>query len=164
MFKVKIAIVILILMLIESILFPASAAIEISTDHRPVFFGIMQLDEEKALAQLGAYHNQITCSSTNGNAWYLKISLLQPLTLGVETIPLEYLKWQLVWTNGKGAVVNPYQFKEFRLFPDLVYISGPDEATGNSINFQFKYYLKVPPNQVSGVYSTTIRFTLTEIY
>lgn len=164
MSKIKVTIIILTLILTESLFSPAFAAINISTDHRPIFFGLMQLDEEKELAQLGTYHNQLTCSSTNANTWYLKISLLQPLTSGQETIPPEYLKWQLVWTDGKGTVVTPYQFKEFSLFPDLVYISGPDEAAGNSINFQFKYYLKIPENQVSAVYNTTIRFTLTEIY
>lgn len=162
MFKLKV--ILATLLLAGSIFSSAYAAIEISTDHRPIFFGPMQLDEEKELAQLGSYHNQITCSSTNANTWYLKINLLQPLTSGTQTIPLEYFKWQLTWTDGKGTVVNPYQFKEFRLFPDLVYISGQDEATGNSINFQFKYYLKIPENQVSGAYNTTIRFTLTEIY
>lgn len=163
MLKIKIAIAILLLVA-GSMFFPAFAAIEISTDYRPVFFGLMQLDEQKELAGLGAYHNQITCSSTNANTWYLKISLLQPLTSGAETIPSEYLKWQLVWTDGKGTVVSPYQFKEFRQFPDLVYISGSDEAGGNSITFQFKYSLKIPESQVSGVYNATIRFTLTEIY
>lgn len=155
--------IIVTLILVLSLSFSASAAIEISTDHRSLFFGLMQLGEEKELTQLGIYHNQITCSSTNGNSWYLKISLLKPLTSGEETIPFEDFKWQLVWTNGKGTVVNPYQFKEFSLVPDLVYISGADEAGGSSINFQFKYYLKIPEVQTSGVYNTTIRFTLTEI-
>lgn len=161
---VKVRVISIILLILIGSISSVWAAIEISTDHRQLFFGLMQLDEEKELAQLGTYHNQITCSSTNGNTWYLKINLLQPLTSGAETIPLEYLKWQLTWTNGKGTVVTPYRFKEFRLFPDLVYVSGPDEATGNSVNFQFKYYLKIPENQISGAYNTVIRFTLTEIY
>jgi hypothetical protein len=153
----------IVIILITSFSFTSYAAIEISTDHRSLFFGLMQLGEEKELTQFSTYHNQITCSSTNGNAWYLKINLLKPLTSGEESIPLENFKWQLVWTNGKGTVVNPYQFRGFNLVPDLVYISGADEATGSSINFQFKYYLKIPEVQTSGVYNTTIRFTLTEI-
>lgn len=139
------------------------ASIEISTDHRPLTFSVMQLGEEKELAQVGAYHNQVTCSSTNGITWYLKISVLQPLTSGQDSIPLENFKWQLVWTNGTGSIASHYQFKPFSLFPDIVYMSGPNEAAGNTINFQFKYYLKIPDAQINGVYSTTIRYTLTEI-
>lgn len=139
------------------------AAIEISTDHRPLAFSVMQLGEEKELAQLGAYHNQITCSSTNGNTWYLKISVLGPFTCGQETIPLENFLWQMSWTNGLGSTTNPYQFKPFTVFPDLVYVSGPNEAAGGSVSFQFKYKLKIPEAQLSGIYSTTVRFTLTEI-
>jgi len=143
--------------------FCANAAIEITTDHRPLTFAVMQLGEEKELSGLGAYHNLISCSSTNGNTWYLKISVLQPLTAGQEAIPLENFRWQMAWTNGTGTVTNPYQFKGFSLFPDTVYISGPNEATGSAVDFQFKYQLKIPEAQVSGVYSTTVRFTLTEI-
>jgi hypothetical protein len=141
----------------------AYAALEISTDHRSLFFGLMKLGEEKGLAQLGVYHNQITCSSTNGNTWYLKINLLQPLSFAGETIPLENFQWQLVWTNGNGTQVGNYQYKPFSLFPDLVYTSGPGEASGQGINFQFKYSLKIPEVQLSGVYNTAIRFTLTEV-
>lgn len=75
-------------------------AIEITTDHRALFFGPMQLGEEKELAEFGSYHNQITCSSNNKNTWYLKISLLGPLSSGAETIPPEYFKWQLTYTSG----------------------------------------------------------------
>lgn len=151
------------LALILSLSCTAYATIEISTDHRALFFDVMQLGEEKELAQLGGYHNQITCSSTNGNTWYLKINLLQPFTQGQETIPLESFKWQLAWTGGKGTLLSPYQFKPFSLIPDLVYISGANESAGAAIDFQFKYYLKIPETQVSGAYNTTIRFTLTEV-
>lgn len=141
----------------------AYSAIEITTDHRALFFGLMQLGQEKELAEFGTYHNQITCSSTNQNAWYLKINLLSPLSSGAQIIPLEYFQWQLTYTDGVGTVANPHQYKEFSLTPDLVYISGPDEATGTSINFQFRYYLKIPEVQTSGTYNTTIRFTLMEV-
>ena len=150
------------LALILSFSCAAYAAIEISTDHRALFFDVMQLGEEKELAQLGSYHNQITCSSTNGYTWNLKINLLQPFAQGQEAIPLDSFKWQLAWTDGNGTVFSPYQFKAFSLIPDLAYISGANESAGNTINLQFKYYLKIPESQVSGVYNTAIRFTLTE--
>ena len=143
---------------------PAFAALGLSTDHRSLPFGIMQLGEEKILAQAGSFQNEITCSSTGGNAWYLKISLIQPLTSGGgEAVPLDAFKWQLTRTDGNGSVVTQSQFRPFSLAPDLVYISGPGEAAGASIHFQFRYSLKVPDAQTTGVYSTTVRFTLTEI-
>lgn len=156
--------IILISIIVGGFLSCAYAGIDISTDNRSLFFGLMHLGEEKELTQSGAYHNQITCKSTNGRSWYLKISLLQPLSCGVETIPLDYFKWQLVWTNGKGMTISPYQLKPFNLIPDSVYISGADETSGSPIDFQFKYYLKIPEMQISGVYNATIRFTLTEIF
>lgn len=155
--------IVLILVLIFGLSPCAYPAIGITTDHRALFFGLMQLDQEEELAEFGTYHNQITCSSNNQNTWYLKISLLSPLSSGLDTIPLEYFKWQLAYTSGIGTVVNPHQYKEFSLMPDTVYISGPQEATGTSITFQFKYYLKIPQIQASGTYNTTIRFTLTEV-
>lgn len=155
----KVALIFILIFVFASYAYPA---IEITTDHRPLFFGSMQLGQKKELAEFGSYHNQITCSSTNQNTWYVKISLLNPLTCGAETIPPEYFKWQLSYTNGIGTQVNEHRYKEFSLFPDTVYISGPGEATGGSINFQFRYYLMIPEAQISGTYNTTIRFTLTE--
>lgn len=142
---------------------PAFAALELSTDHRSLFFGLMELGEEKLLADAGSFHNEITCSSTEGRPWYLKVSVLQPLTSGSETIPLEQFAWQLAGTNGKGTVTNRNEFRAFALVPDLVYLSSPEEATGQSVQLQFRYSLKIPEAQVSGVYHTTVRFTLTEI-
>ncbi len=142
---------------------PAHAAIEISTDHRQVSFGLMELGEEKILAHQGAYHNDITCSSTNGQSWYVKISVLQPLTSGAETIPLEQFHWQARTSNGQGTLARQEEFTPFSLVPSLVYLSGPNEVTGQRVTLQFRYRLQIPERQVSGIYSTTIRFTLTEL-
>lgn len=144
--------------------FPAYAGLQLSTDHRSIFFGSMQPGEEKELAEFGSYHNQIICSSTNGGTWYLKMNLLQPLTLGGDQIPFENFKWQLNWTNGNGTSPSAFRFKPFSFAPETVYISGPNEASGNSINFQFKYSIKIPDAQIAGVYYTTVRFTLTEAF
>ena len=152
-----------VLLLLLTLALPAYAGLELSTDHRWLFFGVMQLGDEKALADFGTYHNQITCSSNSGNPWYLKINLLGPLSLGQESIPLENFKWQLAWTNGAGSTTAGYQFRAFTLFPDLVYTSAASEAAGGGITFQFKYFLKIPQTQLSGTYNTTLRFTLTEI-
>jgi len=141
------------------------ASLELTTDHRSLFFGAMRLGEEKELADFGGYHNEITCRSTNGAIWYLKVNLLQPLSSGADTIPAENLSWQLTWTNGNGTKPGgAYTYKSFSLMPDLVYISGPGESAGNGITLQFKYSLKIPEIQHSGVYNATIRFTLTEMF
>lgn len=139
------------------------AALTITTDHRTIAFGVMQLSEEKRLAQLGGYQNQITCSSTNGQSWSLKMHLLQPLSSGAETIPLEQFTWQVTSPNGHGVLAAPNHFTPFSLTPQLVYISGANEASGEAIVFQFTYSLRIPDAQVSGVYQTIIRFTLTEL-
>ena len=139
------------------------AALEFSTDGRPAAFGVMSLGEEKILAQSGSYHNQISCSSTGGQPWYLKVNVLQPLSAGADTIPLEQFQWWLTSTNGHGTVTHPDTFTPFSLMPDTVYLSSADEASGTAVTFQFRYRLSIPERQISGAYATTIRFTLTEL-
>jgi hypothetical protein len=46
---------------------------------------------------------------------------------------------------------------------DLVYISGPAEAGGAPVRLRVRYRLRIPEAQASGVYTTTIRFTLSEV-
>ena len=139
------------------------AAVSFSTDHRPITFGLMRLDQEKTLAQYGTHHNEVTCSSTNGQAWYLKIQALQPLTSGADAIPLEQFAWELVSTSGRGTIAFPNQFTPFHLTPDTAYLSGPDEAGGVPVRLQFRYQLRIPARQTAGIYQTTIRFTFTEL-
>ncbi|MBL7081852.1 MAG: hypothetical protein ISS44_04750 [Candidatus Omnitrophica bacterium] len=139
------------------------AALQISADKKAVSFGLMHLGETKELAQYGGYDHELVCSSTNNTTWYVKISLLKPLSSAQDSIPLENFKWQLVASNGNGTIANPYQFKEFSLFPELVYISAPEENSGRSVYLQFKYYLKIPEIQTRGSYNTVVRFTMTEV-
>ena len=141
----------------------APAALEVSTDKKAISFGLMYLGDDKELAQYGGYHNEITCSSTNGNTWYLKISLLKPLSSVQDSIPLEYFKWQLAASDGKSTPITQYQYREFSLFPELVYISSPEENSGTPVHLQFKYRLEIPEAQTAGSYQTVIRFTITEV-
>jgi hypothetical protein len=142
----------------------ADAALTLTTDHRSLFFGPMKLGETKELAQSGAYHNQISCSSSNGNQWYLKVNIIQPLMSGADQIPPENFRWAVVWATGKGTIpASRGTYKPFSIFPELVYMSGPGEAAGQAVDLQFKYSLEIPETQVSGVYNAIIRFTLTEI-
>ena len=151
------------LLVLAALIPPAFAAMEFSTDHRSLFFGLMQPGEEKILAQSGSFHTEVTCTSTSGMTWYLKVSLLQPMTSGGESIPLEGFGWQVTRSDGTGTVVSPNEFRNFSTTPDLVYISGPGDADGRPVRLQFRYQLKLPEAQVSGAYHANIRFTLTEV-
>jgi hypothetical protein len=142
---------------------PAAASLSFSSDHRAVFFGVMELGETKELAQSGSYQNQVTVSSSNGQAWYLKIHVMQPLSSGRHQIPLDRFQWQLSATSGHGTIQRRHEFTPFRASPDLVYISGADEASSRPVDFQFSYRIQLPEAQAAGVYHTTIRSTLSEI-
>ncbi len=138
------------------------ANLQLTTDQRQLFFGVMQVGESKELAQSGTYHNQITCSSTNGRMWYVKVNVLQPLSSGGRNIPLENFQWQVSASGGAGSIAHPHEWRPFSLMPDTVYISSPTEQAGATVQLQFKYSLQIPDSQVAGIYQTTIRFTLTE--
>lgn len=142
---------------------PAWAGLTFSTDNRALVFGVMDIGEERELAQAGAYHNQFTCASTNGQAWNLKVSLLTPLSSGGEMLPLDALQWQVVRTTGIGNVPYLHQWHPFSVQPETVYLSSAEEAAGQSVLIELKYRLKIPEIQVSGPYQATIRFTLTEM-
>ena len=139
----------------------AEAALELTTDHRPLAFGLMKGGGENTLTQSGS---DVTCLSTGGRTWYLKISLLRPLTSGAAEIPPEQLAWQVTRADGTGTVVSTSEFRGFSMVPDLVYISGAGEADGQPVRFQFRYRLQIPDAQASGTYQAAIRFTLTEVY
>lgn len=142
---------------------PAWAGLTLTTDHRSLVFGLMQLGESKELAQFGTYHNELTCTSTNGQTWYLKIQVLQPLSNGAETMPAERMEWQAETPEGIGTLQNPNHYTPFSVMPQLVYLSGPNEAGGGTIHLRLKYRLTVPEDQISGAYQATMRFTLTEV-
>ncbi len=142
---------------------PAWAGLTFSTDNRPLVFGVMEIGEERELVQGGAYHNQLTCSSTNGRAWYLKVSLLTPMTSGSDALPFDALEWQVVRTSGVGTVPSLHQWRPFSPQPETVYLGTADEAAGQPVQIELKYRLKIPEIQVSGPYQATIRFTLTEV-
>lgn len=141
----------------------ADAALELSTDHRSLSFGMMDAGEEKTLAQSGSHHTEVTCLSTNGQTWYLKISLLRPMTAGGQEIPAEYFGWQVTQSDGTGNTVSSNEFRPFSMVPELVYISGSGEGNGQPVRLRFRYMLKVPEAQVNGFYQAAVRFTLTEV-
>ena len=159
--KIRFAFAVILTALVISA--PADAALELSTDHRSLSFGSMQGGEEKTLAQSGSYHTEVTCLSTNGQTWYLKISLVRPMTAGGEEIPPEYFAWQVMQSDGNGNVIGSGDFRPFGMMPELAYISGPGEGNGQPVRIRFRYMLRVPEAQVQGLYQASVRFTLTEV-
>ena len=151
----------LLLLLVMGLATPAFAALELTTDHRSLAFGLMEGGDEKTLTQTGG---EVTCLSTGGRTWYLKVHLLRPLTSGAGDISPEQLSWQVVRVDGTGTVASSSDFRSFSLFPDLVYISGSGEGAGQPVRFQLRYRLQIPEAQPSGSYQAAIRFTLTEVY
>ena len=152
-----------VLLAVALIAAPVEAALELSTDHRSLSFGLMQSGEEKMLAQSGSYQTEVTCLSTNGATWYLKISLLRPLASGGEIISPEQFAWQVTGSDGVGTVVSSTEFRSFSMVPELVYISGAGEANGQPVRLRLRYMLKVPEAQISGLFQAAVRFTLTEV-
>ena len=139
----------------------ASAELQITTDGRSVAFGAMKPGETKTLSERGAYHNQITCTSTGGSRWYLRIDLTGPLGSGANSIPLDSFAWHLVDSNGTGTI-HATQFTPFATAPLLAYTAGADELQGRPVTLQFRYQLRLPSRQVAGTYNTTIRYTISE--
>lgn len=132
-----------------------------STDTSNIPFGKMDIGEWKEKGG-GSYHNQLTCKSTKSKTWYIKIYVLAPLTSGTKTIDNSNFKYMPGWTNGTGNVQNQYSYNAFTAIPALVYISGPDDNSGNEIYIQFKYGLSIPANQIAGIYNTTVQYVMTE--
>ncbi len=151
--------VVLLLMSITTICLARDFTMKTDTSNIP--FGEMDMGEWKELGG-GSYHNQLTCKSTNGRTWYIKIHVLAPLTSqGIRTIDNSHFRYIPVWTDGAGNLQNN-SYNAFTSTPALVYVSGPNDNGGNNINIQLKYDLSVPTNQVAGVYNTIVRYIMTE--
>lgn len=161
LYKSLIAVFILVASL--SISNNAAAALNVSIDFQSVFFDRIGLGETKELFDFGDYHNEVTCNSTNGRTWYLKMHLLRPLSFDRFSIPVENFQWQVVYSDGTGDLMNPHRYTPFSLIPNLIYMSGSGESSGTDVRIQFKYRLTIPEIQRAGTYNTIIRYTLTEM-
>ena len=103
-----------------------------------------------------------TAKSNRQTPWYLMISTTAELSSGQYVIPNENFYWY-GWTEGAGTY---YGTKENSLTttPVLAYASTGAEGANlpNGTNNFFKFKLEVPKKQPPGVYSTTVKFTITE--
>ena len=145
----------------------ASAGITMSLDRDLVDFRIMEIGQTAEISDQGIYHNEVACTSTNNQTWYLKVHTVRPFTSGdgLRTIPNENFKWKVVGVvNGKGTVFNNInQPNSFTDTQGLVYTSDPLDNTGTEVKLQFRYILTIPKNQIAGNYTATVRWTMTEI-
>jgi len=142
----------------------SDAALQMTLDYNMIDFGAMNTGESKEVTIKGAYHNQLTCSSTNNMTWYLKAQVVKPFSFMQYTIPEENFKWTVVSVGaGKGIVNGGVNFTfPFSRTPVLIYTSDPDDNTGTAIDIAFRYSLQVPDNQVAGNYNATVRFIMIE--
>ena len=141
----------------------AWATFSLSVDSQPLSFDVMDPGQGKELVSQGNYHNEVTCQSTNGTTWYLKIHVTRPFSSASATVPLENFQWMLSEVqSGTGSPQNIGVYNAFTTSPTLVYISGNSDNSGTQVKARFRYQLTLPANQLSGVYSTIVRYTLTE--
>lgn len=142
----------------------AYALFEAGVDSYNIDFGFMNIGEVRELQEKGSYHNEINCRSDTGQAWYLKIQAVEPLTSGDDRIPYEDFKWAVIEViDGDGVIYNKDMYNVFSDTPFLVYTSGPSDYTGAEVKVRFKYSLSIPRNQAAGNYRAVIRYTMTEV-
>lgn len=161
--KMKIAIIVLGFVVLACGM--AHAAITMTLDWDMVDFRTMESGQTRDISDKGVYHNEIICTSTNNQTWYLKTNLIRPLTAGMSTIPNECFYWMVVDViNGKGIVFNNRNILvPFTTYKSLVYTSDPADNTGTPVGLRFRYTLKLPRNQVAGNYVGSVRWTMTEL-
>jgi hypothetical protein len=141
----------------------AHATFEMSVDRPFVDFGFMDIGEFKELMEQGSYHNEVTCTSDNGNTWYLKLHLLAPLRSGTDEIQTTNFKWKIVEiVNGTGYPANENNFNNFSTAPLVAYTSSPGDSGGTAVGIRFTYGLQVPQTQITGNYQCVMRYTFTE--
>ncbi len=136
---------------------------ELSVDRSIVDFKAMAAKEEKN-DQPDGEGVKVTVKTNNGRPWFLKISDLSELSSGTDVIPNS----QFTWSGYRSKTAKGTWFgngrNPFSLTPALAYSSAPTEYNNypSGTDAFFKFGVKIPDKQNSGVYRTVIAFTLTE--
>lgn len=102
----------------------------------------------------------IACSSNNGIQWHVDMNVIAELTSSTFTIPNSAFKWNGstsgtgVFYPGTGYLSNtPFTFYE----------AGVGEyVTTSPVELFLNFYVEIPPNQIAGLYTTTLVLTMTE--
>jgi spore coat protein U-like protein len=106
----------------------------------------------------------------------LNIKADGPLSSGANTIPLSKFSWMSTYAGSKNApysdlslgLAHPASagYQTFTGSDQLVYTSTSNDNNSmpNGTEVQFKYAVSVPdnPSQLSGAYTTTVTYTMTE--
>lgn len=103
----------------------------------------------------------VTGTSSSGNPWYLKVAAVRPLSSGENFIPNENFTWYGT-SEGQGNWYGAAE-KNFSESNQTAYICSADEAEEvKKVVNKFKFKLHVPEETKSGLYTTTVMFTMTE--
>ena len=103
-----------------------------------------------------------TAKTNNQKSWTLMISAATELTSGADLIPNDRFYWY-GWSDGQGTYYGTKE-NSFTTTPVVAYSStgaeGANLPSGTKNYFKFK--LDIPKNQPPGVYSTTVKLTISE--
>jgi len=153
-----------------------SGVFTLTLDTSTVDFGSGKPGDWKEVPSASGYANAAVCKSNTGRTWYLNIKASGPLSSGANTIPLSRFSWMSTYAGSKNAPYSSlaanlaHQPAEgYQLFTgsnQLVYTSSSadNNSMPNGSEIQFKYSLSIPdsPAQLSGTYTTTVTYTMTE--
>jgi hypothetical protein len=159
------------------------AALTFTLDRSSLDFGTMNNGDFKELPASGNYNTALITSNV-ASPWQLSIGVTQALTslaFPTITIPNDSFRWISTyaghWDNGSstqwdmsGGLNHPpvLGYVNFSTIDEPVYTSGRvagkndnnNNPTGTQV--QFKYAISMPGTQTAGVYTTTIRYTVTQ--
>ena len=113
---------------------------------------------------------KVNVRTNNGRPWFLKVSNLSELSNGSDVIPNSQFSWYGYPSKTARGTWFGNGENSFSLTPVLAYSSDATEYNNydmdpkkqNGTDTFFKFGLKVPAKQNSGVYRSIIAFTLTE--
>lgn len=137
-----------------------NSVFELSIDQGLIDFGKMNPGETKH--NIPASGILVSSKTNNGNPWFLKISHTSPFASANNLIPDSNFKWT-GWSDGAGKWFGTVN-NNIRITPSIAYTSGAGEENNlpNGTTNHFKFKLAVPSNQAPGIYTTTVKFTMTE--
>jgi hypothetical protein len=139
----------------------AEAVFSIDLNFYSIDFGNMNMGDIKDdIPSIGLI---ITCTTDQGNPWYLKIRNDYPLkhiSNPASVIPNTNFKWYGVSTSDPTNTSLVTTREDFTYEKTIYSGAAGEGASGTDITIKFE--LTLPPILQSGIYSTNIVFTFTE--
>ncbi len=145
------------------VMLSVKSTFELSVDRNIVDFKSMNPGEVK-MDMPDNEGIKVNVKSNNGRPWYLKISDQFELSNGEDVIPNNDFLWSGYASKAATGVWHGKGDDSFSLTPALAYAAGVNEYNNipNGTDTYFKFGVKVPVKQNSGIYRSIIAFTLTE--